>query len=146
MGGAASAVSDDTQSIVLEAAWFAPEIIAGKSRQYGFGSDSSFRFERGVDYRLQADAIERASELVLQICGGAAGEMVEALGRLPENKQVELRLGRLKIHGANGQFLPVCICFYDGQTCFFLPNTLTLLSDGLRLSEINKKAIKHGFI
>ena len=74
MGGAASAVSDDTQNIVLEAAWFAPEIIAGKSRQYGFGSDSSFRFERGVDYRLQADAIERATELVLQICGGAAGE------------------------------------------------------------------------
>jgi len=96
MGGAASAVSDDTQNIVLEAAWFAPEIIAGKSRQYGFGSDSSFRFERGVDYRLQADAIERATELVLQICGGAAGEMVEAQGELPEAKQVELRLGRLK--------------------------------------------------
>ena len=42
-----------------------------------------------------------------------------------------LDLGRLKIHGANGQFLPVCICFYDGQTCPFLPNTLTLRSDGL---------------
>ena len=96
MGGAASAVSDDTQNIVLEAAWFAPEIIAGKSRQYGFGSDSSFRFERGVDYRLQADAIERATELVLQICGGAAGEMVEAQGELPEAKQVGLRLSRLK--------------------------------------------------
>ncbi len=96
MGGEASAVSDETQNIVLEAAWFAPEIIAGKSRQYGFGSDSSFRFERGVDYRLQADAIERATELVLQICGGAAGAMVEAQGKLPEAKQVELRLGRLK--------------------------------------------------
>lgn len=96
MGGAASAVSDGTQNIVLEAAWFAPEIIAGKSRQYGFGSDSSFRFERGVDYRLQADAIERATELVLQICGGAAGEMVEAQGELPEAKQVGLRLSRLK--------------------------------------------------
>lgn len=96
MGGAASAVSDDTQNIVLEAAWFAPEIIAGKSRQYGFGSDSSFRFERGVDYRLQADAIERATELVLQICGGKAGEPVEVQGKLPEAEQVELRLGRLK--------------------------------------------------
>lgn len=42
-----------------------------------------------------------------------------------------LDLGRLKIHGANGQFLPVCICFYDGRTCLFSPNTLTLLSDGL---------------
>ena len=95
MGGAASAVSDDTQNIVLEAAWFAPAIIAGKSRQYGFGSDSSFRFERGVDYRLQADAIERATELVLQICGGQAGEMVEAVGELPSEKRVGVRLSRV---------------------------------------------------
>ena len=95
MGGAASAVSDDTRNIVLEAAWFAPAVIAGKSRQYGFGSDSSFRFERGVDYRLQADAVERATELVLQICGGAAGEMVEAVGGLPSEKRVNLRMSRV---------------------------------------------------
>ena len=95
MGGAASAVSDGTRNIVLEAAWFAPAVIAGKSRQYGFGSDSSFRFERGVDYRLQADAIERATELVLQICGGAAGEMVEAVGGLPSEKRVNLRMSRV---------------------------------------------------
>ncbi|MFH6973769.1 phenylalanine--tRNA ligase subunit beta [Neisseria sp. 23W00296] len=95
MGGAASAVSDGTRNIVLEAAWFAPAVIAGKSRQYGFGSDSSFRFERGVDYRLQADAIERATELVLQICGGRAGEMVEALGELPSEKRVSVRLSRV---------------------------------------------------
>ncbi|MGB4883165.1 MAG: phenylalanine--tRNA ligase subunit beta, partial [Neisseria sp.] len=68
MGGVASAVGDDTRNIVLEAAFFTPETIAGKSRQYGFGSDSSFRFERGVDNALQADAIERASELILNIC------------------------------------------------------------------------------
>ncbi|MCF7530440.1 phenylalanine--tRNA ligase subunit beta [Neisseria lisongii] len=96
MGGEASAVSDDTVNIVLESAYFAPEIIAGKSRQYGFGSDSSFRFERGVDWALQADAIERATELVLQICGGAAGESVEAVGELPTANQVELRLSRLE--------------------------------------------------
>ena len=95
MGGAASAVSDGTRNIVLEAAWFAPAVIAGKSRQYGFGSDSSFRFERGVDYRLQADAIERATELVLQICGGQAGEMVEAVGELPSEKRVGVRLSRV---------------------------------------------------
>lgn len=95
MGGAASAVSDETQNIVLEAAYFNPVTISGKSRQYGFGSDSSFRFERGVDYRLQADAIERATELVLQICGGAAGEMVEALGDVPSEKQVNVRLSRV---------------------------------------------------
>ena len=96
MGGEASAVSDGTQNIVLEAAWFKPETIAGKSRQYGFGSDSSFRFERGVDYQLQADAIERATELVLDICGGQAGQPVEALGELPQAKTVALRLSRVE--------------------------------------------------
>lgn len=96
MGGAASAVSDGTKNIVLEAAWFAPETIAGKSRQYGFGSDSSFRFERGVDFELQRDAIERASELVLQICGGAAGEITEAVGKLPERKTVAVRTARVE--------------------------------------------------
>ncbi|MDK4537604.1 phenylalanine--tRNA ligase beta subunit-related protein, partial [Kingella kingae] len=79
MGGAASAVSDETKNIVLEVAWFNPLIISGKSRQYGFGSDSSFRFERGVDSELQRDAIERATELVVQICGGEVGEIVEVL-------------------------------------------------------------------
>lgn len=95
MGGAASAVSDETQNIVLESAWFTPEIISGKSRQYGFGSDSSFRFERGVDYLLQRDAMERASELVLQICGGNAGEIVEAQGNLPKPQTVHLRVARV---------------------------------------------------
>ena len=96
MGGAASAVGGDTANIVLEAAFFAPEIIAGKARQYGFGSDSSFRFERGVDYALQQDAIERATGLILQICGGAAGEITEASGKLPAAKAVEVRLSRVE--------------------------------------------------
>lgn len=103
MGGAASAVSDETRNIVLEAAYFNPVTISGKSRQYGFGSDSSFRFERGVDWALQADAVERATELVLQICGGAAGETVEAVGELPQAKQVEIRLARLE------KMLGVCV-------------------------------------
>ena len=96
MGGEESAVSDGTRNIVLEAAWFAPAIIAGKSRQYGFGSDSAFRFERGVDWTLQADAIERATELVLQICGGEAGALTEALGQLPVANRVEVRLSRVE--------------------------------------------------
>lgn len=96
MGGADSAVSDETQHIVLESAWFTPEIISGKSRQYGFGSDSSFRFERGVDYQLQRDAIERASELVLSICGGVAGEVVEEQGILPSARTVQVRLSRVE--------------------------------------------------
>ena len=96
MGGEASAVSDSTRNIVLEAAWFAPAVIAGKSRQYGFGSDSAFRFERGVDWALQADAIERATQLVLAICGGEAGALTEALGQLPAANRVEVRLSRVE--------------------------------------------------
>lgn len=96
MGGAASAVSDETKNIVLEAAWFNPLIISGKSRQYGFGSDSSFRFERGVDSELQRDAIERATELVVQICGGEVGEIMEVLGDLPAAKTVEIRTARVE--------------------------------------------------
>lgn len=96
MGGASSAVSDETKNVVLESAWFTPEIISGKSRQYGFGSDSSFRFERGVDYLLQRDAIERATELVLAICGGSAGEVIEAIGVLPTEQSVDLRVARVE--------------------------------------------------
>ena len=96
MGGAASAVSDTTQNIVLESAWFKPEIISGKSRQYGFGSDSSFRFERGVDFQLQRDAIERATELVIEVCGGQVGEMIEEIGKLPEHKTVVVRIARIE--------------------------------------------------
>jgi len=85
MGGAESAVSDETRNIVLEAAWFNPLVISGKSRQYGFGSDSSFRFERGMDSELQRDAIERATELVLQICGGAGGRNHRSGGQATRN-------------------------------------------------------------
>lgn len=96
MGGAESAVSDETRNIVLESAWFHPEIISGKSRQYGFGSDSSFRYERGVDFTLQRDAIERATQLILEICSGKAGKITETLGTLPENKHILLRTKRVE--------------------------------------------------
>lgn len=95
MGGAASAVSDETVNVVLEAAWFQPDTLANKSRQYGFGSDSSYRYERGVDYRLQADAIERAAFLVHSICGGKVGAVTEALGDLPVANKVNVRTGRI---------------------------------------------------
>ena len=96
MGGEASAVSDSTQNILLESAFFYPNIIAGKSRQYGFGSDSSFRFERGVDFALQEDAIERATALIIGICGGKAGLINKAEASLPERKAVSVRLDRIK--------------------------------------------------
>jgi phenylalanyl-tRNA synthetase beta chain len=95
MGGAASSVTTDTQNVVIESAWFTPDIIAGKARQYGFGSDSSFRFERGVDFNLQQEAIERATTLIKQICGGDIGTITEATGILPTTKQVKVRTARV---------------------------------------------------
>lgn len=72
MGGENSAVNDDTTEIVLEAAWFAPEVIAGRARRIGLQTDASHRFERGVDFSMQKQAIERATQLIIDICGGKA--------------------------------------------------------------------------
>lgn len=96
MGGNDSAVSADTQDIFLESAFFSPEVIAGKSRRLGFGSDSSYRFERGVDFSATQSALERASRLIIDICGGEAGPVVEALAELPARPAVQLRLARLQ--------------------------------------------------
>ena len=77
MGGEDSAVDDSTTDIFLESAFFKPEIIAGKARSYGLHTDSSHRFERGVDTQMQVHAIERATELVREICGGETGPVLE---------------------------------------------------------------------
>jgi len=77
MGGEDSAVDDTTSDIFLESAFFKPEIIAGKARSYGMHTDSSHRFERGVDTQLQVHAIERATELIRKICGGEVGPVIE---------------------------------------------------------------------
>lgn len=96
MGGADSAVSDKTQHILLESAYFDPITIAGKARRFGLHTDSSHRFERGVDYQLQELAIERATQLIMQIAGGEAGPMVVAENdQLPSNNTVSLRRERI---------------------------------------------------
>jgi phenylalanyl-tRNA synthetase beta chain len=77
MGGEGSAVSDETQDILLESAFFAPEKMIGKARTHGLHTDSSHRFERGVSPELQVQAIERATQLVLEIAGGNVGPVVE---------------------------------------------------------------------
>jgi phenylalanyl-tRNA synthetase beta chain len=94
MGGAASAVTSTTIDVFLESAFFDPDVIAGKSRRLGFGSDSAYRFERGVDFAGTRQALERATLLVLDVCGGAAGPVSEACDRLPERAPVRLRRGR----------------------------------------------------
>ena len=96
MGGADSAVSDATRDIVLESAFFDPGTIAGKSRVLGFGSDSSFRFERGVDFGVTREAMERATRLILDICGGSAGPVAEAKATLPKRDAIGLRLSRIE--------------------------------------------------
>ena len=91
MGGLATAVSDQTQHVFLECAFFAPLAVAGKARAYGMHTDASHRYERGVDYQLQRIAMHRATQLLLDICGGEAGPIIEAIGHLPESNEVSLK-------------------------------------------------------
>ena len=96
MGGLETAVSDATRDVFLESAFFSPKAIAGKSRVLGFGSDSAYRFERGVDFAGTAAALERATQLVLEVCGGNAGPITEARAALPSREPVRLRLARVE--------------------------------------------------
>lgn len=95
MGGAATAVSDSTTDIFLESAFFTPAVMAGKARRIGLSTDSSYRFERGVDFGNTLHALERATALVLDICGGEAGPATEVLGDLPARDPVKLRMQRV---------------------------------------------------
>lgn len=95
MGGASTSVSDDTTDIFLESAFFTPDAIAGKARRFGLSTDSSYRFERGVDYGNTLNALARATTLILEICGGQAGPVTEVISALPIRKPVALRLAKL---------------------------------------------------
>jgi len=97
MGGLGTAVGDATNDVFLEAAFWPPEFIAGRARSYGMHTDASLRFERGVDPEGQARAVERATELLLQICGGKAGPLVlqTASEFLPKSASIRLRRARL---------------------------------------------------
>jgi phenylalanyl-tRNA synthetase beta chain len=96
MGGLESSVSDATRDVFLESAFFAPQVIAGKSRMLGFTSESAYRFERGVDFLGTAAALERATQLILDICGGTPGPVTEARATLPARDPVRLRLARVE--------------------------------------------------
>jgi phenylalanyl-tRNA synthetase beta chain len=97
MGAENSGVSNSTQHIFLESAHFNPLAIAGKAREYGLHTDSSHRFERGVDHELPAKALERATQLLIDICGGQAGPVVDQTSGadLPAREPVQLRLERI---------------------------------------------------
>jgi phenylalanyl-tRNA synthetase beta chain len=95
MGGEASSVTLETRDIFLESAFFAPRAIAGRARRYNFSSDASHRYERGVDFGNTLNALERATALILEICGGKAGPVSEATSELPARKPVRLRAARV---------------------------------------------------
>jgi len=98
MGGIDSGISESTDTLFLEVAYFAPEKIAGRARRYGLTTDSSYRFERGVDPQLQRRAMERATSLLLELVGGQAGPVIETSSQqhLAAKSAIALRRARIK--------------------------------------------------
>ncbi|ANN26279.1 TPA: phenylalanine--tRNA ligase subunit beta [Vibrio vulnificus] len=96
-GGEESGVTSETKDVLLECAFFAPDHIRGRARSYGLHTDSSMRFERGVDYALQVNAMERATALLVEICGGEVAPVVavESEAELPKPNKVALRRTKL---------------------------------------------------
>ncbi len=97
MGGEHSGVADDTRDILFESAFFAPTAIIGKARSYGLHTDSSHRFERGVDPMLQVKALERATQLLLEIAGGEAGPVVEVASESHIEQRPTILLRRARV-------------------------------------------------
>ena len=94
MGGEATAVSDTTRNVYVEAAFWWPEAVQGRSRRYNFATDAGHRFERGVDPAGTVEHIERITALIVEICGGQAGPMDDQVLRLPERNPVTMRAAR----------------------------------------------------
>jgi phenylalanyl-tRNA synthetase beta chain len=96
-GGEHSGVNENTQDVLLECAYFNPLAITGRARRYGLHTDASHRYERGVDPALQYRAIERATQLLLSVCGGDAGPIIDATAEseLPQRATITLRRSKL---------------------------------------------------
>jgi phenylalanyl-tRNA synthetase beta chain len=106
MGGLDSAVGDQTQSIVLESAWFDPRAIAGRARRLGLATESAHRFERGVDSALQQAAIERATQLIIDIAGGQPGPVNAVRHDHPALNPVAIVLRPERVNHLLGTALP----------------------------------------
>lgn len=94
MGGEHTAVSLETRAIYIEAAFWWPEAIAGRSRRFGFATEAGHRFERGVDFATTVEHIEYITRLVLEVCGGDAGPIADNVANVPERKPVRMRIAR----------------------------------------------------
>lgn len=97
MGGAESAVAANTHTVFLESAYFTPLALAGQARRYSLHTESAYRFERGVDWQLQHNALDRATELLLAISGGVAGSVVAVTSALALPLPVTLTLHKNRI-------------------------------------------------
>ena len=97
MGGEKSSVTQSTTDIFLESAFFAPLAITGKAREYGLHTEASHRYERGVDPALQFVAMERATQLLVDICGGEVGPVIEVTNQNELPSQATIKLRRNKI-------------------------------------------------
>ncbi len=97
MGGEHSGIADDTTRVYLEGAFWNPAVIQGKMRRLGFSSDAGYRFERGVDFDGCVRAVERATQLIIEICGGHAGPLTDAISKenLPRRDPVRVRTARV---------------------------------------------------
>jgi len=94
MGGDATAVSDETRHVYVEAAFWWPEAVQGRSRRFNFSTDAGHRFERGVDPSQTVEHIEHITRLIMEICGGEPGPMDDQVVKLPQRRPVSLRAAR----------------------------------------------------
>ena len=96
-GGEHSGVNSETKNVLLECAFFNPLSITGRARRHGLHTDASHRYERGVDPQLQYKAMERATRLLLDICGGEAGPVIDVTNEASLPKRATIRLRRSKL-------------------------------------------------
>lgn len=163
MGGEHSGVAADTRDLFLECAFFDTIAIAGKARSYGLHTDSSHRFERGVDSQLAREAIERATALLLDIVGGEAGPVVEVVSEahLPHIAPITLRSERienmlgLKLESSEIERLLTALglgvaAAGDGQWCVTVPShrfdisiEVDLIEELARLYGYNRLPVRY---
>jgi phenylalanyl-tRNA synthetase beta chain len=96
MGGDSSAINIDTTEIFVESAYFDPTCIAGRARSFGLNTDSSHRFERGVDFRKTSSALKRVAALIIEFCGGECSNILDIESNLPKREAIKLRTKKVQ--------------------------------------------------
>jgi phenylalanyl-tRNA synthetase beta chain len=145
MGGDSTSVSDDTQNVYVEAAFWHPLAIQGRSRRFNFSTDAGHRFERGVDWETIPAHLDRISALILEICGGAAGPIDDQIVNVPKRPPVTMRIARAqKVIGVNVAADEMAAIFARlGLTHTRTPQTFTVTPPSYRFDiEIEEDLIE----